>query len=80
MVRLVSGMIDKSVLQQHRAQLLPALCEKLHKRWRNRPSEVCLQGLASNRPLRHRSKALVVSVEGKGATNASGMNREGEHP
>jgi hypothetical protein len=30
------------------------------------PSVVCLQGPASNHPLRHRSKALVVSERGKG--------------
>ena len=71
---------DISVLQQRRALLFEAQHEKLHKRWRNRPSEVCLQGPASNHLQRHRSKAIVVSVEGKGATNASGMNREGEHP
>ena len=56
-----------------------ALREKLHKRWGIWPSEVCLQGPASNHPQRHRSKVLVVSVEGKGVTNTSGMNREGEH-
>jgi hypothetical protein len=71
---------DISVLQQRRVYLFQPLREKLHKRWRNRPSEVCLQGPASNHPQRHRSKALVVSVEGKGVTNTSGMDREGEHP
>lgn len=71
---------DISVLQQRRVYLLPALREKLHKRWRNRPSEVCLQGPASNHPQRHRSKALVVSVEGKGVPDTSGMDQEGEHP
>jgi len=71
---------DISVLQQRRMELVSILREKLHERWRNRPSEVCLQGLASNRPQRHRLKALVVSVEGKGEINSSGMNREGEHP
>ena len=69
--------MDKSVLQQRR---IYPLREKLHERWRNRPSEVCLQGPASNHPLRHGSKAFVVSVEGKGMTNMSDMNREGEHP
>ena len=69
---------DISVLQQRRMQF-NVLREKLHERWRNRPSEVCLQGLASNHPQRHVSKVLVVSVEGKGVTNTSGMNREGEH-
>jgi hypothetical protein len=44
------------------------------------PSEVCLQGLASNHLQRHLLKASVVSVEGKGVINTSGMNREGEHP
>ena len=56
------------------------LREKLHERWRIWPSEVCLQGSASNRPQRHGLRALVVSVEGKGMINVSGMNREGGHP
>ena len=68
------------MLQQRRMELVSILREKLHERWRNRPSEVCLQGLASNHLQRHRLKALVVSVEGKGMENMSGMNREGEHP
>jgi hypothetical protein len=42
--------------------------------------EVCLQVLASNHPQRHRSKAIVVSVEGKGVQDTSGMDQEGEHP
>ena len=33
------------------------------------PSEVCLQGSASNRPELRWSKANVVSVEGKGDVN-----------
>jgi hypothetical protein len=45
-----------------------------------RPSEVCLQGSASNHPQRHWSKAFVVSVEGKGIGKVSGVDREGEHP
>ena len=42
--------------------------EKLPKRWRNRPSGVCLQGLAPNRPERHWLKTVVVSVGGKGVS------------
>lgn len=41
---------DICVLQQRRVSMLAALREKLHERWRNRPSEVCLQGPASNHP------------------------------
>ncbi len=40
--------------------------EKLPKRWRNRPSGVCLQGLAPNRPERHWLETVVVCVAGKG--------------
>jgi hypothetical protein len=71
---------DISVLQQRGMHWVTVLREKLHERWRNRPSEVCLQGPASNHLRRHGSKVLVVSVEGKGVMNTSGMNREGEHP
>lgn len=45
-----------------------------------RPSGIGLQGQISNHLERHRSKALVVSVRGKDALNASGKDREGEHP
>ena len=44
------------------------------------PFEVCLQGSASNHSQRHWSKALVVSVGGKGTGKVSGVGREGEHP
>ncbi len=43
------------------------------------PSEVCLQGLASNRLELHRSKAVVVSVGGKGAANASDESWKDEY-
>jgi len=36
--------------------------------------------LASNLPQQHWSKAFVVSVEGKGVPDTSGMDQEGEHP
>ena len=44
----------------------------LHRRWRSRPvgrwsSAVALQGEAANRPELLRSRAVVVSVAGKGA-------------
>ena len=52
--------------------------EKLHERWRNRPSEVCLQGLVSNHPQRHRSKAFVVSVV-MAAKNAGVIEKSLEH-
>jgi hypothetical protein len=38
-----------------------------------------LQGEASNRHKLLWSKAMVVSVDGKGAQDASGVNQEGEH-
>jgi hypothetical protein len=44
------------------------------------PSEVCLQGLASNHPERHWLKTVVVSVRGKVVINTAGVDREGEHP
>ena len=43
------------------------------------PSEAALQGEASNRHKLLWSKAMVVSVDGKGAQDASGVNQEGEH-
>lgn len=51
---------------------LKILREKLNKRWRIWLSEVCLQGLVSNRPKWQELKALVVSVEGKEIINVSG--------
>ena len=43
------------------------------------PSEAALQGEASNRHKLLWSKAMVVSVDGKGVQDASGVNQEGEH-
>jgi hypothetical protein len=45
-----------------------------------RPSEIGLQGQVSNHLERHRLNAFVVSVKEKAQPNASGTNREGEHP
>jgi hypothetical protein len=44
-----------------------------------RPLGAAMQVEASNRHKLLWSKAMVVSVDGKGAQDASGVNQEGEH-